>query len=230
MKLRFPGAALVLVLSACPPPRVPLEKDHREPAKIGVTHFVKPGESLWRIGKAYGVDAGDIAVANQLEEGARLGAGQQLFIPGATRLIDIPEGTVVQPAVEARKAQPGRFEWPLVGVLYARFGLRGESRHDGIDIAAPEGTVIRAAGDGKVLFSGEQKGYGQIVIVQHDDGLLTIYAHNSENLVKDGAAVKTGQQVARVGQSGKTSGPHLHFEVREGGAPKDPLKFLPTPR
>ncbi len=121
-------------------------------------------------------------------------------------------------------------EWPLIGVLYARFGPRGETKHDGIDISAPEGTAVNAAADGEVLYSGDQKGYGHVVIVEHPGGLLTLYAHNRENLVREGQKVKRGEPVARVGYAGKTSGPHLHFEVREGGIAKDPFRFLPPPR
>ena len=117
--------------------------------------------------------------------------------------------------------------WPLHGVLYGRFGVRAGQRHDGIDIAAPEGTAVGAAADGSVFYVGEQPGYGQVVILKHDSGLVTVYAHNSAVLVREGARVARGQPIARVGQSGRTSGPHLHFEVREGTRPRNPLLFLP---
>jgi lipoprotein NlpD len=78
-----------------------------------------------------------------------------------------------------------------------------------------------------VIYVGTQSGYGLIVIVRHASGLITLYAHNSEVLVKDGDRVEAGTPVAKVGQTGRTSGPHLHFEVREGTRPRDPLQFLP---
>jgi murein DD-endopeptidase MepM/ murein hydrolase activator NlpD len=104
--------------------------------------------------------------------------------------------------------------------------VRGGARHDGIDIAAPEGTPISAAGDGTAIYVGEQSGYGQVVILRHDDGLVTVYAHASAVLVREGARVTRGQVVAKVGQTGRTTGPHLHFEVREGTTPKNPLQYL----
>ena len=101
-------------------------------------------------------------------------------------------------------------------MLYARFGVHGAARHDGIDIAAPEGSVVVAAGDGTAIFVGEQSGYGKVVILRHAEGLVTVYAHNASVLVKEGERVTSGQPIARVGQTGRTTGPHLHFEVREG--------------
>ena len=115
----------------------------------------------------------------------------------------------------------------LKGVLYGRYGVRAGHRHDGIDIAAPEGTTVSAAAAGTVIYAGEQTGYGSIVIVRHDGGLVTLYAHNSRLLVDEGARVRRGEPIARVGQTGRTTGPHLHFEVREGTRPRNPLLYLP---
>jgi murein DD-endopeptidase MepM/ murein hydrolase activator NlpD len=112
-------------------------------------------------------------------------------------------------------------------VLYGRYGVRAGRRHDGIDIAAPEGTAVAAAAPGTVIYAGEQSGYGAIVIVRHDGGLVTLYAHNSRLLVEEGAHVRRGEAIARVGQTGRTTGPHLHFEVRDGTRPRNPLLYLP---
>ena len=120
-------------------------------------------------------------------------------------------------------------EWPFRGVLYARFGSKGRERHDGIDLAAPVGTPVRTARAGKVLYAGEQKGYGLIAVVDHGEGLMTLYAHNRDLRVKTGQRVRDEQVIATVGESGRTSGPHLHFEVREEGVPVDPLLYLGPP-
>ncbi|HET9596651.1 MAG TPA: M23 family metallopeptidase, partial [Anaeromyxobacteraceae bacterium] len=141
---------------------------------------------------------------------------------GATAIAPRPP-----PAGERAHAAPGRLSWPVQGVLYSRFGPRQGQRHDGIDIAAPEGTPIGAAAAGAVVYAGSQSGYGSIVILRHDGGLLTLYAHASALLVRQGDRVAAGQPIARVGRSGRTSGPHLHFEVREGTRPRNPLFFLP---
>ena len=121
---------------------------------------------------------------------------------------------------------PSPLQWPLRGVLYARFGKKGREPHDGIDLAAPAGTPVRTAGEGVVLFAGPQAGYGLIVVVQHERGLVTVYAHSRDVRVRTGQAVRPGQVLATVGESGKTSGPHLHFEVRVEGEPVDPLHYL----
>jgi len=85
---------------------------------------------------------------------------------------------------------------------------------------------VAAAADGTVIFAGDQAGYGAVVILRHEGGLVTLYAHNSRVLVREGARVARGEAIARVGQTGRTTGPHLHFEVREGTRPRDPLLFL----
>ncbi|MGQ0507785.1 MAG: peptidoglycan DD-metalloendopeptidase family protein [Myxococcaceae bacterium] len=123
-------------------------------------------------------------------------------------------------------SRAGPLRWPLRGVLYGRFGRRGHEPHDGIDLAAPAGTPVVTSSPGTVLFAGVQKGYGNIVIVEHQNGFITLYAHNRDLRVKTGQAVRDGQVLATVGDSGKTSGPHLHFEVRVDGRPMDPLRYL----
>lgn len=123
-------------------------------------------------------------------------------------------------------ATRGLLDWPLRGVLYGRFGKKGKEPHDGIDLAAPAGTPVKTAQEGKVLYAGEQQGYGLIVIVEHSNGLITLYAHNRDLRVRTGQAVRRSQVIATVGESGRTSGPHLHFEVRVDGKPVDPLDYL----
>jgi lipoprotein NlpD len=136
----------------------------------------------------------------------------------------------VAPRGSIASAPAGVLQWPLRGVLYARFGKKGREPHDGIDLAAPAGTPVRTAGEGMVLFAGPQSGYGLIVVVGHEKGLVTVYAHSRDLRVRTGQTVRLGQVIATVGESGKTSGPHLHFEVRVEGEPVDPLRFLgPVP-
>ena len=120
-----------------------------------------------------------------------------------------------EPAAPAARA---RLAWPLQGVLYGRYGVRGGRRHDGIDLSAPEGTAIHAAASGTVIYAGEQPGYGSIVILRHEGGLVTLYAHCSALLVAEGATVKAGQPIARVGQSG----PHHRAPPPLRGAGGDP--------
>jgi murein DD-endopeptidase MepM/ murein hydrolase activator NlpD len=142
-----------------------------------------------------------------------------------------PSAAVRGRAPTSDPSLPGDLKWPLRGVLYSRFGRNGREVHDGIDLAAPLGTPIKAARGGTVLYAGEQKGYGLIAIIEHANGLTTLYAHNRDLKVTTGQRVREGQVIATVGESGRTTGPHLHFEVRRDGVPVDPLDHLgPIPR
>jgi len=120
------------------------------------------------------------------------------------------------------------FIWPVDGEVTSVFGIRRGSVHEGIDIQVKEGTPVKAAGNGVVLYAGnELKGYGNLVILQHDKGLVTVYAHNKTIKVKEGTKVKVGDVISLSGQTGHATGPHLHFEVREGDKPRNPLFYLP---
>jgi murein DD-endopeptidase MepM/ murein hydrolase activator NlpD len=118
--------------------------------------------------------------------------------------------------------------WPLQGEVSRDFEQDATRRHSGIDIVAPRGTPIQAAADGEVIFSGwGPDGYGRIIILQHQAEVVTIYAHNQENLVRLGQHVQQGEPIATVGQSGRATGNHLHFEVRHKAIPIPPHTFLP---
>ena len=124
------------------------------------------------------------------------------------------------------------YEMPLSGRISSDFGTRFHpidkkmKVHTGVDIAVPRGTPIASAADGVVTFAGRKGGYGNVVIVEHPDGRQTFYAHCDKLLVEKGQTVTVGEEIAKAGSTGKSTGPHLHFEVRENGKPIDPLKFL----
>lgn len=233
-------------VARAPAPPIPLSPTgpHDEPGLAGIVHVVARGETIYRIARTYGIDPADLMETNGIVDPTEVAVGTGLFVPGATRALEIPPPGAATEGAPAPAAgppggrpspspgpPPGRgdavaLSWPVQGVLYGRFGTRQGERHDGIDIAAPEGTTVTAAADGAVLFAGEQSGYGWIVILKHAGDLVTLYAHASAVLVRDGQAVRRGQPIARVGQTGKTTGPHLHFEVREGTRPRNPLLYL----
>jgi murein DD-endopeptidase MepM/ murein hydrolase activator NlpD len=121
-----------------------------------------------------------------------------------------------------------KFRWPANGRVIAGFGPSANGQqNDGINIAVPENTPVKAAEDGVVAYAGsELKGYGNLVLVRHPNGYVTAYAHAKELLVKRGDQVKRGQVIARSGQTGNVNAPQLHFEIRKGAAPLDPVKFL----
>jgi murein DD-endopeptidase MepM/ murein hydrolase activator NlpD len=132
-------------------------------------------------------------------------------------------------AVPEAESEPA---WPLKSVISSRYGFRkdpftSENRfHSGIDIAAEKGTEVKAAMSGKVIMSCKTEDYGNVVAVDHGQGVVTIYAHNEKNLVKVGEEVEKGSLIAKVGSTGRSTGPHLHFEVRKNGAKVNPIEFL----
>jgi murein DD-endopeptidase MepM/ murein hydrolase activator NlpD len=122
---------------------------------------------------------------------------------------------------------PG-FRWPVRGRVIAAFGPKPNGvQNDGINLAVPEGTPIKAAEDGTVAYAGsELKGYGNLVLVRHPNGYVTAYAHASDILVKRGETVKRGQVIGHAGQTGNVTSPQLHFEIRKGATPVDPAQYL----
>lgn len=120
----------------------------------------------------------------------------------------------------------GQLAWPVAGPVTSGFGSRWGRVHEGIDIGVGSGTPVHAAAAGTVVYAGWMSGYGNIVVIDHGNGLSTVYAHNSSLVVGQGAAVGTGFVVALSGSTGHSTGPHVHFEVRLNGAPVDPLGYL----
>jgi len=122
----------------------------------------------------------------------------------------------------------GKFHWPVPGSkrISSFFGKRSGRHHDGIDIAARSGTAIAASASGKVKFVGKMRGYGNVIVLTHPGGFHTVYAHNSRNLVKKGQSISQGEIIGKVGSSGRSSGPHLHFEIRKNNKVANPGKYI----
>ncbi|MGH6934372.1 MAG: peptidoglycan DD-metalloendopeptidase family protein [Dongiaceae bacterium] len=150
-----------------------------------------------------------------------------------------PEGVAAQPPqptqeqqIAAVPAPPPRvdskFLWPLNGKIVSRFGPKSGGLHnDGVNITAPRGARVVAAENGVVAYAGnELRGFGNLLLIKHADGWVTAYAHNDQLLVRQGDTVTRGQAIARVGSSGNVSSPQLHFEIRRGAEPVDPMKYL----
>jgi len=121
----------------------------------------------------------------------------------------------------------GHFIWPAQGRISSLFGPRGDANHDGLDIAAAEGTPVHCAAPGVVLYSGVLRGYGRVIIVGHEYGLSSVYAHNREIFVRRGARVRRGSVIASIGRTGRVTGPNLHFEIRRENVALNPLRYLP---
>lgn len=227
---------LLLFLSAC---------THIYTAK-GAYYRVQKGDTLESIAQRHRLDLQDLAGVNNIEDSKSIRPGQNLYLPGVhptgfARIIKREGGTSEkrrgvkrrETSQEGKKGDRvievdhGRFSWPIQGELSSLFGIRRGRRHDGIDIRAKMGSLVSAAADGEVVFSKRMRGYGNLVLMKHENDFFTVYAHNSANLVKKGDRVKKGQKIAKVGRTGRATGPHLHFEVREGTAARNPLFFLP---
>ncbi len=190
----------------------------------GAYHTVKKGQTLWRISKTYGVDLETLQWVNDVEDVTDLRVGRVLFIPGVSTTLEIAP-------VPGEDEQPSSAKisliWPVKGRNTSNFGPRGRRVHEGIDLAAPTGTPVLASASGRVAYSGNgMRGYGKVVVLKHTNDLSTVYAHNSSLMVRMGDSVAQGQTIAKVGATGRTTGPHLHFEIRRRGVPEDPRKFL----
>ncbi len=227
-------AAGALLASACGGPSPPGEPA-APPARAGPReHVVRPGETLWRIARRYGVPLEDLIRANGIEDVRRVPAGVRLLIPagrpvgpGSRRDAAVREAARLRARREALQAARLAFGWPLRGRLTSTFGLRHGRPHEGIDLAAPRGTPVRAAEAGRVIHAGPLGAYGKLVVVDHGGRFATVYAHNRRLLVRKGDRVEKGQPLAEVGSTGNATGPHLHFEVRVARVARDPLLYLP---
>lgn len=209
--------------------------------KRGVYHKVRSGDSIQRVAKIYRVDVQQLAEFNNILGPRDVKPGMKLYIPPRKRSASfkrLPFGSGRQVSKSrSGKRGPrysstiqtyrGRFVWPTKGRLTSPFGMRSGRRHDGIDIAAPSGTPIKAAAAGKVVFSGSMRGYGKLILIRHKDNMFTAYSHNKTNKVKKGQKVKQGQLIASVGRTGRASGNHVHFEIRHGQTARNPIFFLP---
>src|SRR5580698_5515793 len=152
---------------------------------------------------------------------------QKARLAQASNVEEAPAAETPIKAAEATGALP-TFRWPVRGKVITGYGAKTNGKsNDGINLAVPEGTPVKAAEDGVVAYSGnELKGYGNLVLVRHSNGYVTAYAHASELMVKRGDTIKRGQIIAKSGQSGEVGSPQLHFEIRKGSTPVDPLQFL----
>ena len=211
-------------------------------------YTVRKGDTLYSISRASKVPVQTIASANRLSAPYNIDVGRQLVIPqapvGAPRVAEAsapaaaqrqqaPEGVSdLARQVSYNRPEPAntssKFAWPVRGAIVSEFGA-GElgRRNDGINIAAPAGTAVRAAADGEVVYRGaELDGFGNLLLIRHDGGYVTAYAHNDAMLVRKGDKVRQGQAIAKVGQTGAVTSPQLHFEIRQQLKAVDPMTFL----
>lgn len=192
----------------------------------GIVHIIQLGQTLSNIARSYAVPLETLMDANDLTSSSTIFAGDRILIPGATT-------SFWNNAVALSRGVSTQFIWPLEGEVISEFGWRvhpvlgDRHHHDGIDLDVPEGTAVHAVAAGEVYFYGEQPGYGNVLIIEHANGFYTLYGHLSDSFVFAGQYVEMGQAVARSGNTGISSGPHLHFELRNREYPIDPSRYLP---
>jgi lipoprotein NlpD len=241
---------LILLLSFSNPAAAKKKK------KEGVYHRVTPGVTLYRISLAYRVPVAKLMEANRLKSPSALKVGDKIFIPGAKAVCRVDpfvplnssekkdlERTLEEeekalPKEERREDVAGEkppwlgkeldIIWPIQGPVNSPFGPRGKRFHAGIDIGSPFYQEVKAAMDGEVILARHSRnGYGNVVVVRHDLGYTTVYGHLNVIIAKEGEPVRQGQAIGGVGSTGRSTGPHLHFEVRHENRPLDPLSILP---
>jgi len=208
--------------------RPPLEKrvERKE-----VYHVVEKHQTLYRICKTYGVNMQDVVTLNGLTDPRRIQPGQRIFIPGAKKTLKVEiyiDDVAAEPGEKAKMVSTRlNFIWPVEGKLTDVFSDTESKRHQGIDIPSPLGTPIKASSSGTVIYSSNTiKGYGNLIVLRHSEEFVTVYAHNQANMVEEASWVERGQIIGKVGQTGRATGPHLHFEIRKNNKAVDPLPYL----
>ncbi|MBR9825643.1 MAG: M23 family metallopeptidase [Alphaproteobacteria bacterium] len=206
-------------------------------------HVVQRGENLYRIGLRYNIPYQQLASHNGLRAPYEIEVGQQIRLPVGARAVNASSSrsTASRPPqstsrnnrnARVERAEPAagapRFDWPLRGEIVSGFGRTSNGgRNDGINIAVATGTDVRASAAGQVVYAGaELDGYGELILIRHANGYVTAYAHNSRLLVREGDQVERGQVIAQAGSTGTVDSPQLHFEIRRGVSPEDPMRHL----
>ncbi len=241
------SAGVALALAAC---SSTVTRSGGSIPKYGATTVVQRGDTLYRIATDNGIAMRDLAAWNRISPPYTIYPGQRLTLhpggrgsapPRASASATTSSGSSPKPAPPRSSASPASttasttakinsgvaWRWPVEGQLLSRFEA-GEPTRQGIDIAGTEGAPVRASGDGTVVYSGSGLvGYGELIIIKHNDQWLSAYGHNRSRLVNEGAMVEAGQQIAELGRTG-ASRDKLHFEIRYNGKPVDPLQYLPA--
>ncbi|HET6629359.1 MAG TPA: peptidoglycan DD-metalloendopeptidase family protein [Woeseiaceae bacterium] len=221
--------AAALIAAGCgTAPRVERMRDY---------HIVRSGETLFTIAWRYGKDYRDLARWNDLGDGSLIYPGQLIKLypppggaerapPRASPAERSPAKTPARELPELPSEPPPAWAWPTDGSVVVGFGQR-PGTGTGVLISGTSGQPVRAAAAGRVVYSGSGLiGYGQLIIVKHNDTYLSAYGYNASLLVQEGESVRQGQRIATMGE-GPGREPRLHFEIRQNGKPVDPRQFLP---
>jgi murein DD-endopeptidase MepM/ murein hydrolase activator NlpD len=192
--------------------------------KSGQYIYVETSSEVKKVAKTHGLTLDELKRHNPDKS---FQGGEWLFIPSKVGIAYFLRDTYV--IEDYRDLGTGRFLWPVPNFykVSSHFGPRGRKHHDGIDIPAPRGVPVIAADSGVVIYSDNGiRGYGNMIVVAHGDDIFTVYAHNRKNKVDKGDRVKRGEIIAEVGNTGRSTGPHLHFEIRVRNNVRNPAQYL----
>lgn len=191
------------------------------PSAQGQVHIIRQGETLWDIARRYNINLNQLQQLNPDKKASNLKIGDQINLPRTTARIAVA-GSSIQPSRSIRT----RFAWPIKGTITSTYGWRSSGYHHGLDVAGDLGDPVRASTGGVVSFTGNMGLYGNTVMIDHTGGMQTLYAHLQTIRVQSGDRVMRGDIIASVGSTGRSTGPHLHFEIRQGNERFDPLAYL----
>lgn len=190
-----------------------------------VIHTVQKDETVYRISRLYGTTVRRIIDENDLKDVYKLQIGTNLLVP-----VPLKSSAFKKQINRGARGTINLFEWPTNGIFTSGFKWRWGRMHQGIDLADNTGTPIKAARSGVIEFAGEKGDYGNVVFIDHGNNIGTRYGHASKLLVKEGQYVYQGETIALVGNTGRSTGPHVHFEIRIDDKPINPLRYLPSRR
>jgi murein DD-endopeptidase MepM/ murein hydrolase activator NlpD len=184
----------------------------------GIYHRIEKNQTLWRISRIYNIDLDELVRINRISDATNIEAGQLIFIPH-----------VQKTQTSGFKSYCDDFIWPLKGRVISAFGQNFNNMiNKGLDIQASRGSDVVASRSGRVVFySPGLEGFGKTAIIEHDEGFFTVYARNSQVMVKPGEQVRQGRVIAKVGSGGRDKNNYLHFEIRRGYNSVNPYFYLP---
>ncbi|MCB9747699.1 MAG: peptidoglycan DD-metalloendopeptidase family protein [Candidatus Omnitrophica bacterium] len=191
-------------------------QDKTESVQDGIYHKVKPGDSIWRIAETYNVSVDEVVESNKIPDVAKIETNQLVFIPGA----------VIEKEFILSTPQDEEFYWPVTGRVIKYFNVQqGREINQGIDIKAKAGEFVKASRSGTVVFADYLTGYGNTLILDHQDDFYTVYSKNSKLLVRLGDVVKRNDPISEVDKNENLA--FLHFQIRKNAKEENPLFYLP---
>jgi hypothetical protein len=230
------GAAILFVAvlaSGCPhinsglPPSVRLPPLEPTLPAMGVYHTVQQRENLGGIATTYEIEPQQLAEMNNLRPPYVINESSTVFVPGASQVKPVDVNKAAPSSAPRVEEFPSLLSWPVEGRVVSEFGVRDGLQHNGIVIGAPVGAPVKAAAEGKVGYVGQIWGRGKVILIEHPNRLVTVYAHLGEIRATEGKLVKRAEIIGTVGNSGREDSPSLYFEVTLRSNPRNPLFFLP---